>query len=147
VIGVPLLMVKKYCPRVVEEFPLADIVDIHSVRELPGRIRDRYGTLPEKVGVEMDVLSANDFRFYETLLPASELTEGGSPIISSSGSAWMPSRIFFTLSMMSSAFFVNPSSPKAIRDAQAVAYAPRRDSKRDSTFSLFYNQGLRRQTS
>lgn len=74
-VGAPLLMVRKYYPRAVEESPLADIVEIRSVRELPGRIRDRYGSLPVRVGVEMDVLPANDFRFYETLLPASELID------------------------------------------------------------------------
>ena len=104
--GAPLLMVRKYYPRAVEESPLADIVEIQSVRDLPGRIRDYYGILPGRVGVEMDVLPANDFRFYETLLPASELVDASSPIAETRmiKSAWEIEQMRLTAALSAKTF-------------------------------------------
>ena len=45
--GNPLLMVKKYMPRACRESPIEAIVEIRSVKEIPQRIRDHYGRLPQ----------------------------------------------------------------------------------------------------
>ena len=44
--GKPLLLIKRYLPRAMEESPLGQIVRIESIKEAPQRIRDFYGRLP-----------------------------------------------------------------------------------------------------
>ena len=78
--GEPLLMIKKYLPRAREESMLKDIIEIASVKEVPGRIADFHGRLPDRLGLEMDVLPVRDFNFYTTLFPDQE-TMDASPLI------------------------------------------------------------------
>jgi Xaa-Pro aminopeptidase len=81
VTGDPLLMVKRYYPRALQESSLKNIIEIKSVKEVPERIRDYYGTLPKTIGVEMDVLPVNEFNFYMTLFSGTFLVDGSGPII------------------------------------------------------------------
>jgi len=81
VTGEPLLMVKRFFPRAMRESSLKNIIEIQSVKEIPDRIRDGYGALPEIIGVEMDVLPVNDFNFYKALFSASLLVDGSGPIL------------------------------------------------------------------
>ncbi len=78
--GQPLLMVKKYYPRAVLESSIDNIVEIKSVKEMPGVIHDFYGKIPHKIGFELDVLPVKDFGFYQHLFPDSKLVDG-SPLI------------------------------------------------------------------
>ncbi|MBW2130545.1 MAG: aminopeptidase P family protein [Deltaproteobacteria bacterium] len=88
--GPPLFMVKRYMHRAREESPLAEIVEIRSVKEIPGLIQDYYGRLPERIGFELDVIPVRDFNFYRSLFPRQEIVDA-SPLIlklRSRKSAW-----------------------------------------------------------
>ena len=63
----PLLMIKRYFPRAEEESSLNDIIEIKSIKELPERIIDKYGKLPETISFEFDVLPVKEFHFYQKL--------------------------------------------------------------------------------
>ena len=78
--GEPLLMVKRYMPRAREESPLGNIVEIGSIRELPGLISEHYGRLPGRMGMELDVIPVREFEFYRRLFPDQTLLDA-SPII------------------------------------------------------------------
>ncbi|MBW2027941.1 MAG: aminopeptidase P family protein [Deltaproteobacteria bacterium] len=78
--GKPLLFIKKYLPRARKESPIENIIQISTVREIPGLIRDFYGRLPRVLGFELDVIPVNDFNFYRTLFPKQECVDG-SPLI------------------------------------------------------------------
>lgn len=77
--GKPLLLIKRYLPRAMEESPLGQIVRIESIKEAPQRIRDFYGVFPEKIGLELDVMPVREYRFIknifkeQTVLDASDL--------------------------------------------------------------------------
>lgn len=62
--GAPLLLIKKYMPRAQRESSIKEIVEIKSVKEVPGRILDFYGRLPRNMGFELDVIPVNQFKFY-----------------------------------------------------------------------------------
>lgn len=79
--GEPLLMVRKYYPRAVKESSITNSVEIKSIKELPDRIRDFYGTPPKTIGVEMDVIPARDFCFYKALFSDSLLVDGSDLIL------------------------------------------------------------------
>jgi len=78
--GEPLLLIRKYLPRARKESPLAHIVGLDSVRDAPGVMRDFYGTLPRRLGFELDVIPAREFDFYRQLFPHQECVDG-SPLI------------------------------------------------------------------
>lgn len=78
--GEPLLLVKKYFPRAKMESGIQNIIEIRSIKEIPDRIRDRYGTLPETLGLELDVLPVRDFEFYRNLMLAKKYPDA-SPLI------------------------------------------------------------------
>ena len=65
--GEPLLLIRKYMPRAELESAIPHIVEIGSVKEVPGRIFSFYGALPRKLGFELDVLPVRDFNFYHRL--------------------------------------------------------------------------------
>ncbi|MDX9788566.1 MAG: Xaa-Pro peptidase family protein [Desulfobacterales bacterium] len=79
--GDPLLMVKRYLPRAVKESSLKHILEIKSVKEVPERILDGYGTIPRTIGFELDVLPVREFNFYQTLFPDSLLVDGSALIL------------------------------------------------------------------
>jgi Xaa-Pro dipeptidase len=78
--GKPLLLVKKYFPRAMEESSIPQIVEIRSVKEVPGRIEDVYGGLPKRVGFEFDVIPVKEFNFYEQLFKAQQCVDGSQLI-------------------------------------------------------------------
>ncbi|WP_320043286.1 Xaa-Pro peptidase family protein [uncultured Desulfobacter sp.] len=63
----PLLFVKRYLPRAVAESPLAQIVPVHSVTEIPQIIKDTHGDFPKTMGISFDLVPVRDFRFYQSL--------------------------------------------------------------------------------
>jgi len=78
--GPPLLFIKQYLPRALEESSIAEIIKINSIKELPGLIFDYFGRLPDTIGFELDVIPVNDFNFYQSLFPDSKSVDG-SPLI------------------------------------------------------------------
>jgi Xaa-Pro dipeptidase len=78
--GEPLLCVRRYLPRARAESPLEQVVAVNSVKDLPGRIRDHWGGLPEPLGLELDVLPVSDYRFFKRLMAGCRLVDA-SPLI------------------------------------------------------------------
>jgi Xaa-Pro dipeptidase len=65
--GTALLMVAKDYARACSESPLTEIVSLTSPRKIP-EVLSEYGyRQPEKLGMELDVLPANLFFFYNTI--------------------------------------------------------------------------------
>jgi len=78
--GSPLLMIKKYLPRAIEESPLKDIVSLESMKNIPECIIDFYGKLPKVIGLEFDVITVRQLKFMEMLFPNSHFIDA-SPYI------------------------------------------------------------------
>jgi Xaa-Pro dipeptidase len=78
--GNPLLLIKRYAPRAREETSIDNIVEITSPKEVPGRIIDSYGRLPNTLAFELDVLPVTHFDFYKQLFPAKTHVDGSSLI-------------------------------------------------------------------
>jgi Xaa-Pro aminopeptidase len=78
--GAPLLFIKKYMPRARDESSIKDIIEIKSIKEVPGLIADAYAGLPKRLGFELDVVPVNDFNFYKGLFPNMTCVDG-SPLI------------------------------------------------------------------
>jgi Xaa-Pro aminopeptidase len=78
--GAPLLFIKQYLPRAEEESGVDNILQINSIKEIPGLIIDHLGKLPVTIGFELDVIPVNDFTFYQSLFPDSHCTDA-SPLI------------------------------------------------------------------
>jgi Xaa-Pro aminopeptidase len=78
--GEPLLLIRRSIDRARGESPLTRIVEISSVKEVPGFIADSCGRLPQRLGLELDVLPVNEFRFYCSLFGAADFVDA-SPLI------------------------------------------------------------------
>jgi Xaa-Pro aminopeptidase len=66
--GAPLLFVRRYLPRARLESPLANIIGIGSLKQVPDLIQEHHGGLPDVIGLELDVIPVNEFEFYRSLL-------------------------------------------------------------------------------
>ncbi|EFK06567.1 peptidase, M24 family [delta proteobacterium NaphS2] len=78
--GDPLLLIKRFAPRAREESAIPHIIEISSSKEVPGRIIDFFGRLPESMAFELDVLPVTHFDFYRQLFPVKQYLDG-SPLI------------------------------------------------------------------
>jgi Xaa-Pro aminopeptidase len=78
--GRPLLFVKQSVARARAESALETLVPIDSVKAVPGLIADVCGRMPDRLGLELDVLPVNDFRFYRNLFNSKDCLDG-SPLI------------------------------------------------------------------
>jgi Xaa-Pro dipeptidase len=78
--GNPLLFVKRYMPRAKDESSIKDIIEIKTIKEVPRLIADACGSLPDRLGFELDVVPVNDFNFYRGLFPDKTCVDG-SPLI------------------------------------------------------------------
>jgi len=67
--GTPLLFIKRSYSRARKESPLKHVVRIQSIKDVPRLIRDFYTDLPKMLGLELDVMPVNQFRFIESLFP------------------------------------------------------------------------------
>jgi len=67
--GAATLFVRRVVERARAESPLPGVVALRSLRGLPDAIRERYGTLPKRLGLELDVLPVALFRKFESLFP------------------------------------------------------------------------------
>ncbi len=79
--GEPLLFIKKYLPRALTESPLKHIIEISSIKDIPGLITDYYGKLPGTMGLEFDVLPVKQFNFYRTIFPAVKFVDASASIL------------------------------------------------------------------
>jgi Xaa-Pro aminopeptidase len=79
--GEPLLLIRKYMPRAQKESSIKDMIEIRSIKEVPGLISDFYGALPRVLGFELDVLPVKEFNFYRTLFPDQEHVDGSHLIL------------------------------------------------------------------
>ncbi len=93
--GEATLFVRKVAERARLESALAAIVDLPSAGELPGLIAERYGALPGRVGLELDVLPVTRFRRLEELLPGTGFEDVGRDVVRQRAvkSAWEVERI------------------------------------------------------
>ena len=71
--GKPLLFIKQSVARARAESSVETIIAIDSVKTVPGLIADVCGRTPERLGLELDVLPVNEFRFYRDLFQAERL--------------------------------------------------------------------------
>ena len=78
--GDPLLLIKRYAVRAREESSIHHIIEITSPKEVPERIVDVYGRLPDTLAFELDVLPVTHFDFYRQLFPI-KVHMDGSPLI------------------------------------------------------------------
>ena len=79
--GESLLFIRKYMPRAKKETSIKNIVEIGSIKEVPGLISDFYGKLPPVLGFEFDVIPVRDFHFYRNLFPEQEQVDGSPSIL------------------------------------------------------------------
>ncbi len=79
--GAPLLFIKKYLPRAQSETPLEKIIGIESITEVPDLIRQRHGPLPDRVGLELDVMPVNDFNYYNHLFKFRHTVDASAAIL------------------------------------------------------------------
>jgi Xaa-Pro dipeptidase len=70
--GKPILMIIKYMPRAIKESSIENIIGIKSIKDIPDKITDFYGNIPDLLGFEFDVLPVRDFYLYKNLFPGRE---------------------------------------------------------------------------
>lgn len=78
----PLMFVRRYLPRARLESPLANVIPVQSVTEIPPMLQDLHGSLPKTMGIAFDIVPVRDYRFYQSLffgtgfLDATPVVEG-----------------------------------------------------------------------
>jgi Xaa-Pro aminopeptidase len=104
--GPPLLFIKQSASRARAESPIAQLIEIASIREVPMRIADAHGRPPTKLGFELDVLPVNEFRFYQELFQPAECVDASPFILHSRRlkSAWEIEQIRSTAAMSGRTF-------------------------------------------
>jgi Xaa-Pro aminopeptidase len=73
--GKPLLMIKRELERTKVESPLRQIVALKSNREIPLLIQSHMGKLPNRLGLEMDVLPVKDYFKFQELFQNNKLMD------------------------------------------------------------------------
>ena len=74
--GQPLLMIRREVERAKVETPLEHVVALPSPRDLPALIHNHWGRLPQRLGLELDMLSVKDYFRYQKLFPEATLMDG-----------------------------------------------------------------------
>ena len=93
--GEATLFVRKLAARARLETPLTGTVELDGPRDLPGLVARRYGALPRRVGLELDVLPVLEYRRLEKLFPEAAFEDIGRDIVRQRAikSAWEVTRI------------------------------------------------------
>jgi Xaa-Pro dipeptidase len=78
--GRETLMVKKYGERAQRESAIARIIPLSSWREIPSLIVEHYGKIPQKMGIELDVLPAKDYVRLQEIFAGVEIIDSSSLI-------------------------------------------------------------------
>jgi Xaa-Pro aminopeptidase len=78
--GSPLLLVRKNLERALEDSPLEHVLEVTSLSSLSDILKKEYSSPVNRLGMELDVLPVNNFRYYSNLLPNATI-EDVSPLI------------------------------------------------------------------
>ncbi|HPD61716.1 MAG TPA: Xaa-Pro peptidase family protein [Thermodesulfobacteriota bacterium] len=78
--GKPLLLVLRDIDRAKKESPLEQVVPLDSIVELPKVIKNFYGTLPRRIGLELDVVPVRDYFRYQELFLKAEIVDSAKII-------------------------------------------------------------------
>jgi len=78
--GQPLLMVRKSLERARTESPLSTIVALNSPKQLMTLIQDSGLKPPVVMGMELDVLPANNYLYYQKLFPGLDIQDVSTAI-------------------------------------------------------------------
>jgi len=73
--GEPLLMVRKDFDRACSESPLKRIAAIRSPKQLPDLLRQHAYRPPRRLGLELDVLPANQYLGYQSILSGADISD------------------------------------------------------------------------
>ncbi|THB80740.1 MAG: aminopeptidase P family protein [Desulfobacteraceae bacterium] len=76
----PILFVKQYLPRALEESSLKQVEPITSIKEIPQRILEMNGRLPSRCGLAFDVVPHKDVLFYQELFNTVDFADASSVI-------------------------------------------------------------------
>jgi Xaa-Pro aminopeptidase len=76
--GKPLLMIKRELERAQMESPLKEIVSSKSIREVPSFIQSHFGSIPKRLGLELDVLPVRDYFRLQELFPGTKLIDAST---------------------------------------------------------------------
>ncbi len=79
--GEPTLFVRKLAERALLETPLDGVVVLDDPRDLGAQVVARYGRLPARLGLELDVLPVAEFRRLERQFPDAEARDVGRDIV------------------------------------------------------------------
>jgi Xaa-Pro dipeptidase len=79
--GEPTLFVRRVLERARRESALAQVVPLASRRDLPAAIVQRYGRLPRRCGLELDVLPVLQLRGLESLFPGTTFEDVGAATV------------------------------------------------------------------
>lgn len=77
--GEPLLMVRKSYERARRESPLAQVLDVKSLKKIPDILAER-GLGAKILGMELDVIPYNTWTMYNKVFADSQLVDVGDPI-------------------------------------------------------------------
>lgn len=78
--GEPLLMIFKDYDRACRDSALADIISLVSSKKIPDCLRDFGYSLPEILGMELDVLPVNLYHQYQTIFPGTKIVDVSTEI-------------------------------------------------------------------
>ena len=79
-LGKPVLMVKKSLDRAVEESPMDNIITLSSIKKIPGILEENGYKVPQTLGLEMDVIPAANYFFYQKIFKQSSLVDASKII-------------------------------------------------------------------
>ncbi len=77
--GEPLLMVRKSYQRASQESAIKQIVEVKSLNSIPAILKDK-GYMTRRLGLELDVIPYNVWKFYQKVFDDSELGDISDPI-------------------------------------------------------------------
>jgi Xaa-Pro dipeptidase len=78
--GDEILMVKKYIDRAKRESVLEKVIPLNSWTEITSLLEDVYGSVPQRIGIELDVLPAKEYLRLRDILTGVEIVDS-SPLI------------------------------------------------------------------
>ena len=78
--GKPLLLVLRDIDRAKKESPLEQVVPLESIGDLPKVIRNFYGSLPRRIGLELDVVPVRDYFRFQALFLRPEIVDSAKII-------------------------------------------------------------------
>lgn len=76
----PMLFVKRYLPRALQETSLADVIPVESVKTIPAQVKKRFKNHPRTCGLAFDVVPVKDFHFYQHLFSKTDFKDGSGVI-------------------------------------------------------------------